>query len=355
MQNTPPGAWETALFNRVADCDLSDMNDLLYSKKSLLQAWSFRGAPVVFPAKESHAFLSALVPESEEEWIYTHGIVGALDFLGMSFDDLLDKLKQTMPLLDGKTVKSKETLDQTLAEQILSLIPDEKHGLWNSPSMYGARQTVGGAAVSFLLRPCAFMGLVVFGERVGVSPTFTSYKNWLGNTFEPDKDAVSELTRKFLHCYGPATVDMYAKWLGCTGKQAKRMWKSIADEMEPVSASNNKSFILSSDRDLLDDPPSPQNDLLLLGGYDPYLDQRDRDILLEDKTLQKSVWKTTTNPGAIVWRGKIIGIWTPKKARNGMEIKMTVWDDVPGAKKKLRDLAEKYSFFRQQKLIGVNL
>ena len=26
MQNTPPSAWETALFNRVSDCSLSDLN-----------------------------------------------------------------------------------------------------------------------------------------------------------------------------------------------------------------------------------------------------------------------------------------------------------------------------------------
>ena len=49
MQNTPPGAWETALFNRVPDCTLSDMEHLLYEQKTLLQAWSYRGTPVDFP------------------------------------------------------------------------------------------------------------------------------------------------------------------------------------------------------------------------------------------------------------------------------------------------------------------
>ena len=172
MQNTPPGAWETALFNRVSDCSLSDMNEFLYPQKNLLQAWSFRGAPVVFPVGESEAFLSALVPQDNEDWIYTRGITGALDFLRIPFDELLDKLRQTMPLLNGKTIKSKSGLDQTIAEWMLPLLPVEKRDLWNSPSMYGApdKQTVGGAAVSFLLRPCAFLGLVVFGERIGVSP-----------------------------------------------------------------------------------------------------------------------------------------------------------------------------------------
>ena len=45
-----------------------------------------------------------------------------------------------------------------------------------------------------------------------------------------------------------------------------------------------------------------QGDLLLLGGHDPYLDQRDRAILQPDKTLQKQIWKLVTNPGAVVYR-----------------------------------------------------
>lgn len=158
MQNTPPGAWETALYNRVPDCSMSEMEHLLYKEKTLLQAWSLRGAPAVFPVWESDVFLSALISEEGEPWIYTQGILLALDFLQMTFDELFDILKQVMPQLDGKVIISKSTLDQTLAEWMLPLLPIEKRELWNKPSMYGSpdKQTVGGAVVSFMLRPCAF-------------------------------------------------------------------------------------------------------------------------------------------------------------------------------------------------------
>ncbi len=358
MQNTPPGAWETALFNRVSDCSLSDMSELLYPKKSLLQAWSFRGAPVVFPVEESDAFLSALVPQGDEDWIYTRGSTDALDFLQMSFDGLLDRLKQVMPLLNDKTIASKTDLDQTIAKWMLPLLPIEKRDLWNSPSMYGApdKQTVGGAVVSFLLRPCAFLGLVVFGERVGVSPAFTSYMSWVGHPLHPGKDAAGKLVRKFLHCYGPTTSDALAGWLGCSEKQARRMWKSASDEMEPVTTSDGKrAFVLSEDKDLLHSPPSLQRELLLLGGHDPCLDQRDRHILLEDKMLQKKVWKSVSNPGGILQRGEIIGIWTAQKKGRGMEVNMTLWSDVSFAKQELYNLAEEYAAFRQQKLLKLEL
>ena len=364
MQNTPPGAWETALFNRVPDCTLSDMEHLLYEQKTLLQAWSYRGTPVVFPVSESSAFLSALIPDEPEPWIYTQGITLALDYLQMDSDSLLEMLKQVIPQLDDHVIVSKSALDQTLAGWMTPLIPVQKRELWNQPSMYGSPdiQTVGGAVVSFLLRPCAFHGLVVFGKRDGISPTFTSFKNWTGSPLPPDRDAKKKLVRKYLHCYGPATADMFASWLGCSGKQARRMWTTISEELEPVTFFGKKAFILSEDRERLFAPASftgkhpgdLQRNLLLLGGHDPYLDQRDRAVLQPDKTLQKQIWKLVTNPGAVVYRGEVIGIWTTKKKAKGMDIKMTLWTDAAG-KTPLQNLAEEYAAFRQQALMNLEI
>ena len=173
VQNSPPGAWETALFNRVEGCTLPELHDALYRRKTLLQAWSYRGVPVVFPTAESGIFLSPLAAlEGEAPWIYTRGIALALEHLQMSFDSLLPLVKQAAGYLDAHTVQGKETLDRVLADAVRERLPSEKRTLWDSPSMYGApdRQTVGGAAVSFLLRPCSFSGLVVFGCRRGDGP-----------------------------------------------------------------------------------------------------------------------------------------------------------------------------------------
>lgn len=364
MQNTPPGAWETALYNRVPDCTRSEMNQLLYEKKTLLQSWSFRGTPVVFPASESSVFLSALIPDEQEPWIYTNGIALALDFLQMDFDSLLQLLKEVILQLDDHVIESKSALDQTLAGWMAPFLPAEKRELWNRPSMYGSPdvQTVGGAVVSFLLRPCAFHGLVVFGKREGISPTFTSFKNWTGSPLLLDKDAVKKLVRKYLHCYGPATPDMFISWLGCSGRQGRRMWNSISEEMEPVTALGKKAFILSDDRNSLLEPvyaagtyPGDcKRDLLLLGGHDPYLDQRDRAVLQPDPKLQKQIWKLVSNPGAVVCRGEIIGIWTTKKKGKGMEVKMTLWAE-PEQKPRLQGLAEEYAAFRQEKLLNFEI
>lgn len=353
MQNSPPGAWEVALFNRVPACGAADRDRLLLEERTLMQAWSFRGAPVVFPAADSAAFLSALAAEGDEPWIYTRGIGLALDFLGVGFDELLALLEQVMPQLDGQTVAGKVALDQTLAAWIERLLPERKRSLWNEPSMYGSpdKQTVGGAAVSFLLRPCSFKGLVVFGAREGASPTFTSYRSWLGRPLVPDPDAARKLVRKFLHCYGPSTPDRLAAWLGCSGAQARRLWKAAADEMEPVTFLGRKTQVLSADRERLLAPQPLERELLLLAAHDPYLDQRDRAVLQPDKTLQRRIWRTVANPGAIVYCGQVVGTWTGTKKGVGLEVKADWWDDAVD-ERQVRALAEQHAAFRGLGLAG---
>jgi len=352
FQNSPPGAWEVALHNRILDYQKEDMRQMLEVDKSLLQAWSLRGAPVVFPTSESDTFLSALVSRRDEPWIYTKGIQLALDFLQMSFEELFLILKQVMPKLEGEVLKSKTILDQTLAEWMLPLLPNDKRDLWTKPSLYGNRekQTIGGAVVSFLLRPCAYMGLVVFGKREGVSPTFTAYKNWIGHSLEINGKPQQRLVRKYLHCYGPASINGFKDWIGCFTAQADRIWETVIDEIEPVNVSGRDCYILSLDKNLLMSDLQSERELHLLGGHDPYLGLQDRDVILDHKARQKQIWQTVSNPGAVLWHGKIVGIWKSKKRGKGIEIEVTLWIDGRMFENDFKKLVEEYALFQQLKI-----
>lgn len=351
VQNSPPGAWETALFQRVAGCTLDGLHRALYEEKSLLQAWSYRGAPVVFPTAESAVFLDPLCAlPGEEPWVYTRGIALGLDFLGLTFDVLLPLVQQAARGLDGRTVAGKEALDQTLAALVAPQLPPDKRPLWDAPSMYGApdRQTVGGAMVSFLLRPCAFSSLVVFGRREGATPTFTSFQSWTGQTPRQAPDAPQRLVRKFLHCYGPSTPDALAAWLGCTPRQAKRLWATAAGELESVQAAGKTRYLLAADREALGSAGPEGDRLLLLGPHDPYLDLRDRALLLADPRLQRLVWKTVGNPGAVLCGGRIVGLWTQRQQANRLTLTLTLWEPPDAAQRRaLADRAEAYAAFRQ--------
>lgn len=356
LQNSPPGAWETAAFCRLKNCTLPQLHQALYQKKELLQAWSIRGVPLIFPTADSDVFLSALIAqEGEEPWIYTKGIGLAIDHLGMSFAELLPLVESTAKYLEDHTIKSKEELDRVLTQLIAEQLPAQKQSLWNAPSMYSApdRQTVGGAAVSFLLRPCSFKGLVVFGEREGISPTFTSPLRWLGHKLVPSAQGTAELARRFLHAYGPATPRAFADWLGSTPAQAKRLWQQIEEELEPVTVAGKKAFILQSDRESFRCADTEEA-LLLLGPHDPYLDIRDRAILLEDTAAQRQVWRTVGNPGVVLKGGKIIGIWKTRTQRENLSVSTTLWEPLSAPEQReLERQMEGYASFRGLALQGI--
>lgn len=354
LQNSPPGAWETAMFNRLEGCSLQMLQNALYEEKSLLQAWSFRGTPVVFPTDQSDIFLTPLKAQSgEQPWIYTRGITAALDYLQMSFDDVLMQTIKAAKYLDGHTIRSKELLDKILAEIIEKDLPEEKAALWRAPSMYGHpdKQTIGGAAVSFLLRPCSFSSLVVFGRRQGSSPAFTSFKSWIGRAPDKTAGADRELVCKFLHSYGPADVNSFMVWLGCSGKQAVRIWNTVAEETQRVTVGKKTYYMLSEDMEKLRNPEKCEDRLLLLGAHDPYLDIKDRMVLLEDKSLHKEVWKTAANPGVILKGGRVAGIWRTKTQKCKLELSMALFGPHKAAEKKaLEELAGEYAAFRMLEL-----
>ena len=359
LQNTPPGAWETALYSRVEGCTLQGLQDALYREKTLLQAWSFRGAPVVFPAEDAGVFLTPLAArEGEEPWIYTLGLTGALDWLGMPFGDLLARVQEAARCLDGLTVQGKEALDRTLADLVCGGLPEEKRGLWRAPSLYGdpGRQTMGEAAVSFLLRPCSFSSLVVFGERQGATPSFTSFRSWMGRDPEGRPDGERELVRRFLHCYGPAAPDHFRNWLGCSPRQARRLWEGVSEEAVRVEAGGKPLTLLAADLPALRDADSGGGRMLLLGPHDPYLDVRDREVLLEDRALHKAVWRFSGNPGAVLQEGRITGIWRARTQGEKLRAAVRLWEPARAAgKRELERLLEEYAAFRGLRLQAVDM
>lgn len=90
FQNSPPGIWEIAAFQRVEGITRTQLQQALIEERSLLQAWSIRGVPLVFPSEAVAVFLTSLIPQADERpWIYTDGLRAALTQLDLSFEELL--------------------------------------------------------------------------------------------------------------------------------------------------------------------------------------------------------------------------------------------------------------------------
>ncbi|MCK9548660.1 MAG: winged helix DNA-binding domain-containing protein [Sphaerochaeta sp.] len=328
IQNSPPGSWQLALANRIKDCSPQWMRRQLEEERTLLQAWSIRGVPLVFPTTESDVFLTALIAAEGERWIYTNGADLALAELGMDLEEVLALVTAVIPRLDEVVIESKNNLDAQVAGWVEPLLNEGQRVIWNHPSMYDARgeQRLGQALISFLLRPCSCKALVVFGKRNRDSPTFTSYRTWVGHDIESRFDCGALLVKKFLHCYGPATRRHFNMWLGSSPAQAARLWQEGESEMEMVKVGSQTRFMLSEDVLSLTCSEDLVRKTHLLSAHDPYLGLQDRQTICSEVRRQRVIWRTVANPGAILSDGEVVGFWKSKKREDFVDVELSLWD-----------------------------
>ena len=173
VQNSPPGAWETALWNRVEDVTLPQLEQALNGEKTLLRPGASGVCPWSFPPRTPGSFSPPCAPgPGRSPGSTPGGITGGPGGPGARLRRPAALVESACACLDKETVQSKEALDRRLAGVIEPMLPPEVRPAWNAPIHVRTadRQTVGGAAVSFLLRPCSFRGKVVLGPGRGSTP-----------------------------------------------------------------------------------------------------------------------------------------------------------------------------------------
>lgn len=345
FQNGPAGNWEMALWQRVKKGSYGDIAQAFFQQQ-LIQAWSFRGAPWIFPLEDASIYLDALCAKEQEHWIYTKGLLPYEKQLLLSFTEWIALLMKALRILDHEVIVSKKGLDQRLASQMEPWIPKALIPLWRSPSPYGANQLFQEAIVSFLLQPASFQRGIVFGPRKNRQPSFTSFPST--PTKQPYEQACIQLVEHFLHAYGPQNIEGFQHWTGMEKPQATRLWQLAQDVMQEVQVAGKSKWMWKQDMEAL--PKEAKHKALLLSAHDPYLDILDREVLLEDKERQKQVWCILHNPGVVLANGRIVGIWRQRKHKQSVNITVTLWE--AGYEEDIRQWArEAAAFFKQEMVI----
>ena len=348
--NSPPGSWETAMFNRTEDITLQQCRKDLEEKKDVLQAWSLRGVPTIYPRADSDVFLGGLQAEPGEVEIYAQGLPPTLKALELTQAEVLSALMQACAILDEEVIVSKQLLDQRLAKQAERCLSTEQLRHWRKPSLVAAGQTLGEAAVSYLLRACARQGKVVFAAREGSQAAFCSLSRWLGGSavVKPEPAA---LVKRFLSAYGPSTWEGFCHWSGCEPKQGRRLWQAAEADMMAVRLESGTGWILKEDASELYASELKGDRLRLLGPHDPYLDMPDRALILPQKKAQSCIWKLVGSPGAVVVNGRIAGQWNARLQGRKMTFTVQLWTALKDElETQLHDEALRLAAFRERTL-----
>jgi hypothetical protein len=153
--------------------------------------------------------------------------------------------------------------------------------------------------------------------------------------------------RAVLHFLGPTTPKQVAGYLDAPVRTVRRCWP---DGTREVAVDGEPREVLVEDLDVLRDAP-PASGVRLLGAFDPWLQTRDRELLVADPGRRKDLWRTLGRPGGVLAGHEVVGTWRPRSNGATLRLFVEIWDggDPPAG---IDDEAERLAFHRGQRFGG---
>ncbi|MFD8660943.1 DNA glycosylase AlkZ-like family protein [Streptomyces globisporus] len=151
----------------------------------------------------------------------------------------------------------------------------------------------------------------------------------LGSPFPVPATAsgTQDLVRSYLRFLGPATRAEVAAFLGTRPTAIRTVWPEGLVEVSVDSASG---WLPESEGDALRGAPRADTVRLLPPG-DPFLQARDRSLLLPEKDRQKELWRAIGGPGAVLAGSDIVGTWRARASGRRVEVTVTGFDALSAA------------------------
>jgi hypothetical protein len=140
---------------------------------------------------------------------------------------------------------------------------------------------------------------------------------------KPQPVGLTRLARAYLRLLGPATAVQVADYLDVRRPDLEPYWP---DDLIEVQIGRATAFLPAECRQAFEQAPDPEP-VRLLSGFDPYLQARDRDLIVPDKAVQKALWPVLGRPGAVFADGEVVGTWRPKAS--GGKLTITVEEFAP--------------------------
>ena len=146
-----------------------------------------------------------------------------------------------------------------------------------------------------------------------------------------DASAGFDVIRGCLRFYGPARVGDVAGFLDAPVKDVKAHWPADAVEVavadDPAGGRPGPRYLMADDLTRLagGGPSAGEPIVRLVGPYDPYLQLRDRELLVTDEAHRKDLWRVLGRPGAIVTDGEVVGTWRPRASGRRLSVRIEPW------------------------------
>jgi Winged helix DNA-binding domain len=201
-------------------------------------------------------------------------------------------------ILDGAVLTRDQLVTQIVAEKRFAGTENRLRSGWGQ-----------------VLKPLAWRGVLCHGPNLGNKITFTlpasQYPNW-GKTPEPEAAAPTVIAA-YLGAYGPATPEVFDRWLSLnsTSRPRLRQWfVDLGDTLTEVDVEGRKALMLTEHVEELADIEACRG-TRLLSGFDQYLlGPGTNDEALLPKEHRSAVSRTSgwISPIVVV-NGRVVGVW----------------------------------------------
>ena len=281
-------AAELALAARTNRLSPQDVQAALWQNRTLVKTWAMRGTLHLLAAEDLPLHAAARTADPR----------GWIDFESRGISETQARtFLEAVPDVLGSEPMTREQLAAAVTEQVGlpalgELIASDR---WGTP-----------------LKRFAFQGDLCFGPNQGQNVTFVNAKKWL-RKWEPvePEEGFREIARRYLHTYGPLTPKEFARWWN-EGRVfvAKRVFKQIEDELEPVDVEGWQALALRSTVERMQQS-AISGVVRLLPLFDAYVLDIGR---TGEPILSKQYWKRVFRMGGwttavVLVDGFIKGLW----------------------------------------------
>jgi hypothetical protein len=284
-------AAETAVAVRQTTPD-SDGVDRDFAAFSLLKTWAMRGTLHLLRPSDAGAYLSLMENTGfwrKPSWQRASGVSP------QQIDELTEAVAA---VLDGAVLTRDQLVTRIVADKRFARMEERLRSGWGQ-----------------VLKPLAWRGVLCHGPNQGNKITFTlpasQYPDW-GKTPEPD-EAAPTVIAAYLGAYGPATPEVFDRWLslGSTSRPKLRQWfADLGDALTEVDVEGRRALMLTEHVEELADIDACRG-VRLLGGFDQYvLGPGTNDEALLPKEHRSAVSRTSgwISPIVVV-NGRVVGVW----------------------------------------------
>ncbi|WP_410623082.1 DNA glycosylase AlkZ-like family protein [Amycolatopsis sp. cmx-8-4] len=138
----------------------------------------------------------------------------------------------------------------------------------------------------------------------------------------PDPTAATSVITSYLQLNGPASPGDAAEFVGTSRAVVDRTWPT---DLADVEVEGKTRYLPASRLPALENPPEPDV-VRLLPPWDPFIQARDKALLVPDPARRKEVWKMLGNPGVLLAEGDIAGTWRTKASGTKLTFTLTAFD-----------------------------